>query len=509
MSKAKLAGIIIACIVVVVMVVVMVIPRLTPAAESTYELTVTSGDGGSVATPGEGTFIREAGTVVVLVAIPGEGYEFVNWSGDVDTVDDPNAVSTNITMDGDYTIIANFEAGEISAVEYTLIITSGEGGSVVTPGEGAFSYEAGTVVNLAASPADGHEFLQWSGDVDTVADVDAASTTIALDRDYSIEANFVEIQLVKTWHDLHAIRGDLDGNYRLANDLHSGTAGHTDLAGTEANDGKGWQPIGTWANRFTGSFDGQGYSISGLFIDRPDEIYVALFGYVGSDGVVANVEVMTHIGVRGHEAVGILVGSNEGTVVNCGSTGSVTGSNYVGGLMGINYGGVVRSCYSVGSAANTGNYRLGGLVGWNTGAVINCCSLVSVTGYNLIGGLVGNNGGTITNSYSAGSVTGIGQYLEGQPSVGGLVGVNDADGVVSNSFWDVENSGMDKSDGGTGKTTAELSDISTFTDTATVGLDSPWDITAVDDFGQRDTAFVWNIVDGVAWPFQSWRPYLI
>jgi hypothetical protein len=68
---------------------------------------------------------------------------------------------------------------------------------------------------------------------------------------------------------------------------------------------------------------------------------------------------------------------------------------------------------------------------------------------------------------------------------------------------------MEESDGGTGKTTAELTDIATFTDTATEGLDVPWNITAVDDFDQRDTAFVWNIVDGVSWPFHSWRPHLI
>lgn len=91
--------------------------------------------------------------------------------------------------------------------------------------------------------------------------------------------------------------------------------------------------------------------------------------------------------------------------------------------------------------------------------------------------------------------------------LGGLVGPDE--GTVSNSFWDVENSGMDESHGGTGKTTAELTDIMTFSDTATEGLDSSWDMTAVDDCGERDTGFVWNIVDGVAWPFHSWWTIMI
>ncbi len=504
MSK-KAAGIVIACIAIVIVVVVVVVPRLSPAPQPIYGLTITSTDGGSVSNPGEDSYEYEAGAVVDLEAVPEEGYVFVNWTGDVDAIEDVNAPSTTITMEGDYTVTANFE--EIPAVEYTLTITSGEGGSVTTPVEGAFTYEEGTVVDLVAMAAGGYEFVNWTGDVDTVADVNAASTTITMNGDYSVKANFVQVQLLKTWYDLHAIRGDLSGNYRLANDLHSGTAGYAELAGTGANDGQGWQPIGNWEDRFTGSFDGQGYSISGMFIDRPEQIFVALFGYVGSGGVIANVD-LTHTGVTGYEAVGGLVGSNEGTVVNCAAMGSVEGRNYVGGLMGINSG-EVHNSHSNGSARNTMNFRLGGLVGWNTGTVSNCSSLVSVTGYNLIGGLVGNNAGTITNSFSAGSVTGIGQYLEGYPSVGGLVGVNEEDGVVSNSFWDVENSGMDESHGGTGKTTAELSDILTFTDTATEGLDSPWDIAAVDGFDQRDTDFVWNIVDGVAWPFHSWRIVLI
>ena len=75
-----------------------------------YDLTVSSTTGGSVTAPGEGVFTRDMGAVVSLVARADEGYGFVNWTGDVDTVADVDAAETTITMNGDYAITANFEA---------------------------------------------------------------------------------------------------------------------------------------------------------------------------------------------------------------------------------------------------------------------------------------------------------------------------------------------------------------------------------------------------------------
>jgi len=154
----------------------------------TYTLTVASSDNGSVTTPGENTFPYNAGTVVSLVAVPDDGYEFVNWTGDVGTVADVNAASTTITMSGNYSITANFA---LIGVTYDLTVASTDGGSVTTPGEGTFPYNAGTVVSLVAVPDDGYEFVNWTGDVSTVADVNAASTTITMNGDYSITANFM------------------------------------------------------------------------------------------------------------------------------------------------------------------------------------------------------------------------------------------------------------------------------------------------------------------------------
>ena len=155
-----------------------------------YDLTIASTAGGSVTTPGEGTFTYDAGTVVDLVAEAEEGYQFVNWIRDVSTIADVNDATTIITMQGDYSITANFE--EIPLLQYDLTIVSTAGGSVTTPGEDTFAYDEGTVVNLVAQAEEGYHFVNWTGNVDTIADVEEASTTITMQGDYSITANFWE-----------------------------------------------------------------------------------------------------------------------------------------------------------------------------------------------------------------------------------------------------------------------------------------------------------------------------
>jgi hypothetical protein len=158
-----------------------------------YTLTISSAAGGSVTSPGEGTFTYDDVTLVDLAAEPEAGCYFVNWTGDVGTIANVNAIATTITMNDSYTITANFEA--IPAAQYSLTISSAtEGwllcGKVTTPGEGTFSYSSGTVINLLATPEAGCYFVNWTGDAGTVADVNAATTTITINGDYSIRANF-------------------------------------------------------------------------------------------------------------------------------------------------------------------------------------------------------------------------------------------------------------------------------------------------------------------------------
>ena len=399
--------------------------------------------------------------------------------------------------------------------QYDLTVSSTEGGEVTTPGEDTFTYDEGTVVNLMAEPDEGYRFVSWIGDVSAIAGVNAAITTITMGGDYSIVANFgLEIWEIRDWYDLDAIRNNLDDRYILMNNLDSTTAGYAELASPTVNQGRGWEPIGTSDDQFTGSFNGQGYEIRDLFINRPDEDHAGLFGEVGQEGVTKDIG-LVNVTVIGDYYVGGLVGHSDGTVSNSYSTGSVNGEEHVGGLVGHN-GGIVNNSYSIGSV--TGNSRVGGLVGWNQATLSNSYSSCSVTGNSSVGGLVGDNWyyeGTVSNSYSTGSVTGsthvgglvgVNYYgsvtnsystgsVSGGSRVGGLVGYNTD--TVSNSFWDRVTSGMEESDGGTGNTTAEMQDFDTFSGAG-------WDIIAVNP-GTRNPSYIWNIVDDQTYPFLSWQ----
>ena len=152
-----------------------------------YSLNISSKEGGSVIDPGEGMFIHDCGQVVNLVAEADDCYEFVGWTGEVDTIADAYAAETTITMNDDYSVTANFQL-----IEYSLIISSTNGGSVTTPGEGTFVHDCGQVVNLVAEVDAGYRFDRWTGDVDTIADVYAAEVAITMDGDYSITAEFVK-----------------------------------------------------------------------------------------------------------------------------------------------------------------------------------------------------------------------------------------------------------------------------------------------------------------------------
>jgi hypothetical protein len=190
--------------------------------------------------------------------------------------------------------------------------------------------------------------------------------------------------------------------------------------------------------------------------------------------------------------VGGLVGwSYDGSISNCYSTGAVSsgsGSSYVGGLVGWNYGGSIINCYSTGTVSGT--YYVGGLVGYSDSgsSISDCYSTGAVSGGSYVGGLMGRNDGSISNCYSTGAVSGT--FV-----VGGLVGINIL-GSVSSSFWDANTSGQSTSAGGTPKTTAEMKTKSTFTSAG-------WDFVGETANGTQD---IWRMcADGVQYPLLSWQ----
>ncbi len=149
------------------------------------QLNTESTEGGEVTTPGEGSFPYGYGEVVDLVASNQTGYQFIQWGGDVDTIADIYSNSTNIIMEGNYSVTAVFEA-----ISHDLTVDSTDGGTVTVPGEDTFTYDHGTIVDLVAVPDTGYHFVHWSGYVDTIADTGSNETTITIHGDYTITAVF-------------------------------------------------------------------------------------------------------------------------------------------------------------------------------------------------------------------------------------------------------------------------------------------------------------------------------
>ena len=149
-------------------------------------LTITSNpiEGGS--TSGSGSYY--SGSIVTISAIANSGYHFVNWTGDIGTIANPESSTTTITMNGNYSVQANFVPGP---TQY-LTISSSTGGTVSKPGIGCFSYPQGSIISLSAiSYSCGYQFTGWSGDTGTIANPGSANTTITINGDYTIQANFI------------------------------------------------------------------------------------------------------------------------------------------------------------------------------------------------------------------------------------------------------------------------------------------------------------------------------
>ena len=189
------------------------------------------------------------------------------------------------------------------------------------------------------------------------------------------------------------------------------------------------EPIGDEEEPFTGTFDGNGYTVSGLTVNRTDEENVGFFGYVGSGGTVTNLNV-EDVDITGGDSVGGIVGHNEGTVRGSESAGSVEGDSSVGGIVGYNEG-TVRRSHAAGNVEGTGS--VGGLVGRNLGVITESHASVEVNGEDNVGGVAGRNAGVgeVSESYATGSAT-------GGTVVGGVVGSNGGDITDSYAMVDVE-----------------------------------------------------------------------
>ncbi|TYP91747.1 hypothetical protein LX73_2574 [Fodinibius salinus] len=276
------------------------------------------------------------------------------------------------------------------------------------------------------------------------------------------------------------------------------------------NGGKGFDPI-----QISGTYNGNGHTITGLTIDRPNIGKVALFSQVSSSGTIKNLH-LTNVNVTASTNSGTLAGANYGSITNCSVTGTLdsyqsSAGNYnVGGLVGKNSGTISKSYADVNTSA-TGNpgsmLGTGGLVGNNTGIINKSYAAGSVSGDNNNGGLVGTNDGDIQNSYATGAVSGTtnngglvgynndlieSSYAAGSVSggnSGGLVGYNGGFGsnpVINTSYWDTQSTGQPSAIGNgltsnndsTGLTTSQMQGSSAQTNITGFDFTSVWQTNA-------------------------------
>lgn len=339
------------------------------------------------------------------------------------------------------------------------------------------------------------EFAGGTGDPDTPYEIVNASQLISIGSDSNL----------------------LDRCYVLANDIDldpnvsGGRVFETAVIAPDTDRSR----HGFQGAAFTGCFDGQGYSVTGLTIYTTNE-YAGLFGRIECGGMVHDVHLAggvvrggaqvsrsgaggtgalvadnrglikrcrTDLRTIGEAQVGGMVGQNRGTILGCLSTGAVFGTYSVGGLVGVSYG-TISNCVSAGPVYGEGD--VGGLAGYHClfgkflgegdvgdaeyryyfGMVLNSYSKGTVHGAHYVGGLIGTASGCVANSYSTGAVF-------ATNSAGGLVG-RGAPHNISGCFWDVQTSGVLESMCGHGLTTHQMQDPNTY-------LSAGWDV-----LGERD-----------------------
>lgn len=307
------------------------------------------------------------------------------------------------------------------------------------------------------------------------------------------------------------------------------------------NTGEGWVPIGgETGGYFTANYDGADYSISGLFINRPNVNYQGLFGMV-QNGVIKNVKLLS-ANVKGEAYVGALLGwssmaiiencsaesivvgegdyaaavgglagyNHQTTMTGCSSNSTVTGDYFVGGLVGNTNESNYTECFSSGDVTGLVE-EAGGLIGRNytDTSIDQCYSTANVSGKTMVGGLVGSNvSSSISNSYATGSVVNsgsgigfggfvgnnqntsnitncysIGQVNSTTYNSGGFSGTNSA--TISSSYWNTATSGKTESTGGTGLSTSQMLAQASF---------SGWDFTTV-----------WDNIADVTYPYLRWQ----
>ncbi|MGC8845691.1 MAG: hypothetical protein ACP5QY_07555, partial [Candidatus Hydrogenedens sp.] len=289
----------------------------------------------------------------------------------------------------------------------------------------------------------------------------------------------------------------LDADYILTDDID---------ASDTANWPGGFDPIGDFTDtgHFKGSFDGNGFIISNLYIYRPGETYVGLFSYI-EGGSIKNLKLLD-VNISGKSIVGGISGLVEGgEMEGCIVSGSIQASSNCGGIAGIIHPSLtdmgIDMCYTIGQLTwqnfdPTAKYNFGGLAGIidagsTSVSVMSSFShmniVTSISDMNYVGGLVGRlaNKVYIEKCYSVGEVP------NGSGGIGGLIGYANNPDYVDASVWDIKTSRQTESSGGTGYNTAEMKNPDTY-------INMGWEISTEPCI---NCSTVWSIYKEISYPF--------
>ena len=368
-------------------------------------------------------------------------------------------------------------------------ITSTGGGGVVLradnsgTGTGTVTFGGGQVSTTGAVSI----FYNPIGDSSTVnATKYTAPTQMNFSGNVTGGATLNAYMLVNTVYDLQNMKNNLAGAYALGRDVDASTT-------SSWNAGAGFAPVGG-STAFTGTFDGQGQTISNLTINRPSGQWVGLFGYTGASATVRDLGLL-NVSITGNTATGGLVGENHGTITGVYTSGSVTSNAGAGGIVGYNYG-PLSNVYST-SAVSAPTIYAGGIAGLSLGSISRAYATGAVSGGTYVGGLVGYMGGaSVTQSYATGAVS-------GTSNVGGLLGYNGAS--VTQSYWDsyttgrVVGIGSGAASSGVMEVTSDPAQLGAanyaFSQSAYVGF----------DFTPGNISTGWFSIDGQTRPFGQWE----
>ena len=407
-------------------------------------------------------------------------------TGIISGLSNPGYLTTgsSFTIDQSYTgsgLLVTTGSGDALTVAKSVTITSG--GSLTLDSGGALNIDApitaeGAVsvgLNYDSSSAGNQSFdLTSTGFLGSLSFTNANGTAATTSQSGSLAINGTSYTLLYSLTAVQNINSGLTGNYALASSLDgASTTGWVPLGtngtGTAENSGQG----------FSGSFTGLGHTISNLTINDGTYSYAGLFGY--DTGTVRDLG-MIGGSVSGGDYVGGLVGYLNGTLSDATATGAVSGSGtyggvYAGGLVGFQKGGTLSDATATGAVS--GGSGVGGLVGYQYGTLSDATATGAVSGDASVGGLVGGqNGGTLSDATATGAVSGSGNYVgglvgyqnsgtlsnatatgavSGSNYVGGLVGFHR--GTITNAYWDTQTSGTttgvgQNAGGGTGSPTA-------------------------------------------------------